>query len=118
MKYPLFPTTVVGSWPRTREILAGLRDKRAGRMCDSDFQAIADQAVLKCLRAQEEAGIDIVSDGEQRRDNFISFVSEKLENVRMLTVAELLDYVEDKASFEEILGTLTFQPILCLIQPR
>ncbi|WP_338119963.1 cobalamin-independent methionine synthase II family protein [Paenibacillus thalictri] len=102
----MFPTTVVGSWPRTREVLLGLRDRRADRISDADFQKIADQAVLDCLQAQDEAGIDIVSDGEQRRDNFISFVADKLENVKMLTVAELLDYVEDKASFEEILGKL------------
>ncbi|RXT03582.1 cobalamin-independent methionine synthase II family protein [Ammoniphilus sp. CFH 90114] len=106
MEIPLYPTTVVGSWPRSREVLMGLRDKKAGRISDADFQKIADRAVLDCLRAQEEAGVDIVSDGEQRRDNFISFVADKLENVKMLTVAELLDYVEDKASFEEILGTL------------
>ena len=61
---------------------------------------------LQCLKWQEEAGIDIVSDGEQRRDNYISFVAEHLNNVRMLSVSELLDYVEDKSSFEEILGTL------------
>jgi 5-methyltetrahydropteroyltriglutamate--homocysteine methyltransferase len=106
MDLPLFPTTVVGSWPRSREILMGLREKRAGRITESEFQKIADKAVLGCLKIQEEIGIDIVSDGEQRRDNFISFVADKLENVSMLTVAELLDYVEDKASFEEILGTL------------
>ncbi|WP_306463607.1 cobalamin-independent methionine synthase II family protein [Siminovitchia fortis] len=102
----MFPTTVVGSWPRSNEVLHGLRDKKAGRIDENEFNKIADKAVIDCLRLQEEAGLDIVSDGELRRDNFISFVADKLENVKMLTVAELLDYVEDKASFEEILGTL------------
>lgn len=106
MELPLFPTTVVGSWPRSKEILHGLRDKKAGRINESEFNKIADKAVIDCLRLQEEVDLDIVSDGEQRRDNFISFVAGKLDNVKMLTVAELLDYVEDKASFEEILGTL------------
>jgi 5-methyltetrahydropteroyltriglutamate--homocysteine methyltransferase len=106
VELPKFPTTVIGSWPRTNEVKRAMRDKRAGRISESEFESIADQAVLKCLKWQEEAGIDIVSDGEQRRDNFISFVAEHLHNVRMLTVSELLDYVEDKASFEEILGTL------------
>ncbi len=101
-----FPTTVIGSWPRSKEVQRAMRDKRAGRITDEEFQAIADKAVLQILKWQEEAGIDIVSDGEQRRDNYISFVAEHLENVRMLSVSELLDYVEDKASFEEILGTL------------
>lgn len=106
MGLPKFPVTVIGSWPRAKEVQRAMRDRRAGRISEQEFQAIADKAVLQCLKWQEEAGIDIVSDGEQRRDNFISFVAEHLNNVRMLMVSELLDYVEDKASFEEILGTL------------
>ncbi|MFJ5713957.1 vitamin-B12 independent methionine synthase [Neobacillus sp. NPDC093127] len=106
MNLPTFPTTVIGSWPRSVEVKKAMRDKRAGRISEEEFQSIADEAVLQCLKWQEDAGIDIVSDGEQRRDNFISFVAEHLHNVRMLMVSELLEYVEDKASFEEILGTL------------
>lgn len=116
MNLPMFPTTVVGSWPRKREVLRGLRDKREGRITDEQFNEIANHSVLECLKYQEEAGIDVVSDGEQRRDNFISFVAEKIENVKMLTVSELLDYVEDKASFEEILGTLDV-PAFSLTNP-
>jgi 5-methyltetrahydropteroyltriglutamate--homocysteine methyltransferase len=102
----LLPTTIVGSWPRTREVLKALRDVRAERITEEHFQQIANVAIIECARRQEEAGIDIISDGEQRRDNFISFVADKINNVKMLTVADLLEYVEDKASFEEILGTL------------
>lgn len=101
-----YPTAVMGSWPRSKEVLRALRDKRAGRISEEEFQAITEKASLQILKWQEDAGIDFVSDGEQRRDNYISFVAEHLENVRMLSVSELLDYVEDKASFEEILGTL------------
>lgn len=103
---PLFPVAVVGSWPRSYEVLRALRDKRANRLNDEEFERITGEAILNCLHLQEEAGVELVSDGEQRRDNFISFVADKLENVKMLTVAQLLDYVEDKAGFEEILGTL------------
>lgn len=106
MNNKFLPTTIVGSWPRTREVLKALRDVRAERITEEDFQQIANVAIIECARGQEEAGIDIISDGEQRRDNFISFVADKIDNVKMLTVADLLEYVEDKASFEEILGTL------------
>ena len=101
-----FPTAVMGSWPRSKEVLRALRDKRAGRINEEEFLAITEKASLQILKWQEEAGIDYVSDGEQKRDNYISFVADHLDNVRMLSVSELLDYVEDKASFEEILGTL------------
>lgn len=106
MESTLFATSVIGSWPRSVEVQKAMREKRAGRMTEEAFQSIADQAVIECLRLQEAAGIDIVSDGEQRRDNYISFVAEHLHNVKMLTVSELLEYIDDKASFEEILGTL------------
>ena len=106
MALPKFPTTVIGSWPRSKEVQSAMRDRRAGRLSEEEFQEVANQAALQCLKWQEEAGIDIVCDGEQRRDNYISFVAEHLNNVRMLSVSELLDYVEDKSSFEEILGTL------------
>src|SRR5690606_15794017 len=72
----------------------------------ADFDRIADAACREAIDAQHRAGIDIVTDGEMRRDNFYSFVSDKLDGVEMLSLAELLDHVEDKASFEEILGTL------------
>lgn len=47
-----------------------------------------------------------MTDGEQRRDNFFSFVAEKLDGVRLMTLAEMLDVVEDKAGFERILRAL------------
>lgn len=116
MSLPLFPVTVVGSWPRPRAVLKALRDRRAGRLAAGDFERIADEAVLAALRDQEEAGVDIVSDGEQRRDNFIAFVADKLENVRKLTLAELLEYIDDKSAFEEILGSLDV-PAFSMVNP-
>jgi 5-methyltetrahydropteroyltriglutamate--homocysteine methyltransferase len=50
--------------------------------------------------------VDIVTDGEQRRDNFYSFVAEKLAGVQLMTLLEMLDIIEDKAGFERILQTL------------
>ena len=67
---------------------------------------MADQAVVALLRLQHEIGCDIVTDGELRRDNFYSFVAQKLAGVRLMTLAEMLDVVEDKAGFEQLLQTL------------
>ncbi len=103
---PLFPVTVVGSWPRPPELIRALRSKQRGELSNDAFQNIADNAVLEALRCQEAAGVDVVSDGEQRRDNFYSFVAEKLEGVRLMSLAEMLDVVEDKAAFERILQSL------------
>jgi 5-methyltetrahydropteroyltriglutamate--homocysteine methyltransferase len=103
---PLFPVTVVGSWPRTPDLLEALRQRQAGRLSWEDFNLVADKAVLECLKYQDDAGVDIVSDGEQRRDNFYSFVVDKMDGVKLMSLAELMDHVEDKASFDEQLRSL------------
>lgn len=101
-----FTVTQVGSWPRSEELLAALREKRMGRLSREDFDAIADREILRCLRHQEEVGVDLVVDGELRRDNFYSFLADKVEGTKLMSLAEMLDTVEDKAAFEEMLETL------------
>lgn len=103
---PLFPVTTVGSFPRPPALLRALKERRAGELSEQAFQDAADTAVLEILRMQEEAGVDVVSDGEQRRDNFYSFLADKLEGLRLLTLGELLDYAEDKAYFDRTLRSL------------
>ncbi|RKU31759.1 vitamin-B12 independent methionine synthase [Candidatus Poribacteria bacterium] len=103
---PQFPVTVVGSMPRSKIVSRALRNKGKGRINDQDFNAIANDAVLDCLKIQEDNGVDIVSDGEQRRDNFYSFITGCIDGIRLMTLAEMLDYVEDKAAFEQLLNAL------------
>ena len=103
---PPFAVTQVGSWPRSESLLAALREKRMGRMSAAEFDAVADDEVRRCVAIQEEAGVDIVVDGELRRDNFYSFITDKVDGTRLMSLAEMLDTVEDKAAFEEMLVTL------------
>jgi 5-methyltetrahydropteroyltriglutamate--homocysteine methyltransferase len=102
----LFPVTVVGSWSRPPWLVQALRRRQAGEISKEDFDRIADDAVLAAVKYQEDAGVDIVSDGEVRRDNFYSFVVEKLSGMKLMKVSELLDYVKDRAGFEEVLRAL------------
>jgi 5-methyltetrahydropteroyltriglutamate--homocysteine methyltransferase len=102
----LFPVTVVGSWSRPPWLVQALRRRQAGEISKEEFDHIADDAVLAAVKYQEDAGVDIVSDGEVRRDNFYSFVVEKLSGMKLMKVSELLDYVKDRAGFEEVLRAL------------
>ena len=103
---PLFPVTVVGSWPRSNDLVRALRSKEAGETTIAEFNSVADGEVLDCIRAQEEAGVDILSDGEQRRDNFYSFAVDKLNGMQLMKVSELLNYSADRARMEEVLRAL------------
>ena len=102
----MFTVTHVGSWPRSRELLKALRDKHAGRMSAEELDRVADGEVLRCLQAQIDAGVELVTDGELRRDNFYSFVTDKLDGTELYSLAELLERMDDKSEFEEMLHTL------------
>lgn len=102
----MFQVTQVGSWPRSRDLLRALRAYQKKEITAADFQQTADAEVRKCIDYQLRAGVDVVVDGEQRRDNFYSFVTEKLDGTRLMSLAEMLDVVDDKSGFEEMLQTL------------
>ena len=106
MTLPLFPVTTVGSWPRPSSVAEAMRAYRQRRIGRAERDRAADDAVVEFLRLQETLGCDIVTDGELRRDNFYSFVADKLSGVRLMTLAEMLEVVEDKAGFEQLLQTL------------
>src|SRR4030095_10298413 len=103
---PLFPVSVVGSWTRPPWLVQALRRRQAGEVSAAELNRIADDAVLAAIKYQEDAGVDIVTDGEVRRDNFYSFVVEKIAGMKLMKVSELLDYMKDRAGFEEILRAL------------
>lgn len=103
---PLFPVTVVGSWPRPPELIQALRRRQADEISADEFNAVADKAVLESVRAQEAAGTDLLSDGEQRRDNFYSYVVGKIAGMQLMQVSQLLDYAKDRARLEETLRAL------------
>ena len=105
-KTKLFPVTVVGSWTRPAWLVAALRQRQAGEISGAEFDLVVDDAVLAAIKYQEDAGVDIVADGEMRRDNFYSFVVDKLNGMRLMKLSQLLDYVKDRAGFEEILRAL------------
>lgn len=97
---PTFPVSVVGSWPRPDWLLNAMKKN------SPDLEELRDKATLQAIAQMEAAGVDVITDGEQRRDNFYSFLTEKLDGVRLMTMADLLDHVEDKAGFEALLQAL------------
>ncbi len=102
----LFPVSVVGSWSRPPWLVQALRRRQADEISFEEFNRIADDAVLAAVKYQEDAGVDLITDGEVRRDNFYSFVVEKISGMKLMKVSELLDYMKDRAGFEEILRAL------------
>ncbi|CAN5797639.1 cobalamin-independent methionine synthase II family protein [soil metagenome] len=62
----------VGSMLRPTELLQARGDLAAGLIGQTAFKEIEDRAVDNCVAVQEEAGIDVITDGEMRRNVFAS----------------------------------------------
>ena len=101
-----FTSSLIGSMPRTKELLSGKRRLQNGQLSQEDYEAILLRETEEVIRLQERNGVDILTGGELSRDNYVSFVAEKLEGATMMSMADMLPYMEDKQGFEEILDTL------------
>src|SRR5688500_14891756 len=97
----LFPTTIVGSYPQPdwlidREKLAArlpprVRVRELWRVPDPLLAAAQNDATLIAIRAQEEAGLDIVSDGEIRRESYSNRFATALDGVDLDNPGTALD---------------------------
>lgn len=96
----------IGSWPRPLWLLRALTDHVEGRMSDDEFTQTADDAVRLVVAAQQRARIDVFTDGEQRRDNYASFVGGLLDNCQLIPITDLLPYVDDTDEFARELQAL------------
>jgi methionine synthase II (cobalamin-independent) len=70
---------VVGSLLRPPELIQARNDLAAGRLAPAAFKEIEDGAVDWAIRLQEDAGLDVVTDGEMRRLSFQSQMTEAVE---------------------------------------
>jgi len=106
VKTSLFNTALIGSMPRGKEILMARRKLSAGLIDNASYEKLIDEKTKEVVRLQEDLDVDIITSGEIDRDNYVSFISEKLGGVSQMSMAEMLDYVDDKREFENILNTL------------
>ena len=97
----LFPTTLVGSLPQPewlidRKKLAGrfpprVRARELWRVEESFLKEAQDDSTLLAIRAQEQAGLDIVTDGEIRRESYSNRFATALEGVDIDNPGTALD---------------------------
>jgi len=90
MPSKLLPTTVVGSYPQPdwlvdraalSKIVPRIRVRELWRVADEYLEQAQDDATLLAIRDMERAGIDIVSDGEMRRESYSNRFATALEGV-------------------------------------
>ncbi|HYP11479.1 MAG TPA: methionine synthase [Xanthobacteraceae bacterium] len=77
----LFPTTIAGSLPKPAWLAAPEKLWAPWRLKGEELAAAKDDATLLALKIQEDAGIDIVTDGEQARQHFVHGFLEAVDGI-------------------------------------
>ena len=101
-----FSISLLGSMPRSKKLLTAKRKLNKGNLDISLYKEILDEETKYVINLQENNNIDIITNGELSRDNYVSFIAEKLNGVTMMSMADMFDYIEDKQGFEQILEIL------------
>lgn len=85
-------TAIVGSYPKPRYVyprsgrslldsFGFALDRRRDELGAAEFSRLLDKAALQAIRDQERAGIDLVTDGEERRGHYVLHIVNRLEGV-------------------------------------
>jgi 5-methyltetrahydropteroyltriglutamate--homocysteine methyltransferase len=101
MPLPLLPTTLVGSyaqpdWLLDRKNLAGrfpprVRAKELWRVAPEFLDQAQDDATILAIRDQERAGLDVITDGEMRRESYSNRFATALDGVDIDNPGTALD---------------------------
>ncbi|MGA2511546.1 MAG: methionine synthase [Candidatus Acidiferrales bacterium] len=83
MTLPILPTTMVGSYSMPGWLERLKTEYFSRRISRHDLDEIHDNAVRSAIKDQEMAGLDIVTDGELRRDNMIDYFVERLPGIQI-----------------------------------
>jgi 5-methyltetrahydropteroyltriglutamate--homocysteine methyltransferase len=83
MNLPLLPTAIVGSYAMPGWLERLKTDYFARRISRHDLDEIYDAAAKAAIKDQEIAGLDIITDGEPRRDNMVDYFLERLPGVQI-----------------------------------
>jgi len=112
----LFPTTLVGSLPQPewlidRQKLAGrfpprVRARELWRVPEPFLAEAQDDATVLAIRMQEEAGLDIVTDGEIRRESYSNRFATALEGVDLDNPGTALDRSGHPNPVPRVVGTI------------
>ena len=110
-------TTHTGSLPRSSRLQELLREREEQRDFDlAVFAAGVREGVAEVVSKQEQAGVDVVNDGEQGRSQYATYVKERLtgfEGDRMVRTRPRLD----DADFPEFAATQTHMSSRNMPQP-
>ena len=115
-RLPLFPCTIVGSYPQPdwlidRQKLSGrfpprTRARELWRVDEAFLGEAQDDATRIAIQDQERAGLDIVSDGEIRRESYSNHFATALDGIDLENPGKALDRSGEPVFVPRIVGPI------------
>ena len=79
LNLPLYPTTTIGSFPQTHEVREARAKYKSGKLSEVNYDAFLEAETEKCVRFQEEIGLDVLVHGEFERNDMVEYFGEQLD---------------------------------------
>lgn len=74
-----FPTTVIGSYPKLPEASELIKRRDRGEISEEEFHRLIRGPIAEVVRDYLEAGVDIISDGEQSREDMVVYFAQRVQ---------------------------------------
>jgi len=81
LKYPILPTTTIGSFPQTLELRKLRRDYKNGVISEEEYKTQIKEMIKDAVKFQEEIGLDVLVHGEFERNDMVEYFGEQLNGV-------------------------------------
>lgn len=76
---PPLPTTTIGSFPQTSEVRKLRSQYKRGDISPEDYQKAMEAEIAKCIKIQEEIGLDVLVHGEFERTDMVEYFGQQLD---------------------------------------
>lgn len=75
---PSYPTTTIGSFPQTKEVRSWRSQFKKGEITAAEYDRLLKDETARCIKWQEEIGIDVLVHGEFERNDMVEYFGEQL----------------------------------------
>ena len=78
LRLPAFPTTTIGSFPQTADVRRQRAAFKAGSLDEPGYERFLRAETARCIRLQEDCGLDVLVHGEFERNDMVEYFGERL----------------------------------------
>lgn len=103
-KFLPFSTTLIGSMPRSSELLKLKEEHNT-----TEYENKLEQETKRVLEIFNESDIDIIVSGELSRDNYMSYIAEKVGGIKLMSMQEIKELLSCTKAFDESLDNMDAQ---------